>query len=111
MESANFSTTNPAQPALGGAIDAFVVKLNPAGTAVMYSTYLGGSGEDQELAIAVDTAGAAYVTGQTCSSDFPTKNGFQPASGGSCDAFVTKLDPAGSLAIPLILEAASRIRA
>jgi hypothetical protein len=96
-ESANFPKTNPAQPAFGGAIDAFVAKLNPAGTAVVYSTYLGGSGEDQALAIAVDTAGAAYVTGQTCSTDFPTRNGVQPASGGFCDAFVTKLDPAGSL--------------
>ena len=96
-ESANFPTANPAQPTLGGAIDAFIVKLNPAGTAVVYSTYIGGSGEDQGLAIAADTAGAAYVTGQTCSSDFPTKNGFQPASGGFCDAFVTKLDPAGSI--------------
>ena len=96
-ESANFPKTNPAQPDFGGAIDAFVVKLNPAGTAVVYSTYLGGSDEDQGLGIAVDTAGAAYVTGQTCSPDFPTRNGFQPASGGFCDAFVTKLDPAGSI--------------
>jgi uncharacterized protein (TIGR03437 family) len=64
---------------------------------VVYSTYLGGRGEDQGLGIAVDTAGAAYVTGQTCSPDFPTKNGLQPATGGGCDAFVTKLDPAGSL--------------
>ena len=96
-ESANFPTKNPAQPALGGVIDVFVVKLNPAGTAVEYSTYFGGSDEDQGLAIAADSAGAAYVTGQTCSTDFPTRNGFQPATGGGCDAFVTKLDPAGAL--------------
>lgn len=96
-ESANFPTANPAQRTLGGVIDAFIVKLNPAGTAVVYSTYLGGSDEDQALSIATDTAGAAYVTGQTCSSDFPTKNGFQPAIGGFCDSFVTKLDSAGSL--------------
>jgi hypothetical protein len=76
--------------------DAFVTKLNPAGNGLVYSTYLGGSGEDDGYGIAVDAAGSAYVTGLTLSSDFPTMNPFQTTSGGRTDAFVTKLNPAGS---------------
>lgn len=84
--------------------DAFVAKLNPAGTALVYSTYLGGScgnlvstlgGEDIGFGIAVDASGDAYVTGQTGSSDFPTTpNAFQLTNGGGA-IFVSKLDPAG----------------
>ena len=75
--------------------DAFVVKLNPAGNALVYSTYLGGSRFDRASAIAIDQTGAAYVTGQTDSLDFPTTAGTMPATGAS-DAFVTKLSPAGN---------------
>jgi hypothetical protein len=80
----------------GGLFDAFVAKLNPAGTALVYATYLGGSGDDWGQAIAVDGAGNAYVTGATGSTNFPIMNPFQPASGGDMDAFVAKLDPTGS---------------
>ena len=79
--------------------DAFVAKLNPTGTALVYSTYLGGSGDDFAWAIAVDTAGDAYVGGQTSSTDFPiTANAFQKTLAGSGpfaqgDGFVTKLNP------------------
>ena len=67
----------------GGNDDAFVTKLNPTGTALVYSTYLGGTGYDQGAAIAVDTAGNAYVTGYTDSTDFPTTAGaFQTTYGG-----------------------------
>ena len=84
--------------------DAFVSKLNPEGTALVYSTYLGGNGTDTGTGIAVDSAGAAYVTGQTAATDFPTTPGaFQTQAGGSStgrgfggDAFVTKLAPSGS---------------
>jgi hypothetical protein len=77
--------------------EAFVTKLNPAGTGLAYSTYLGGSGSDAGRGIAVDSAGAAYVTGKTSSTDFPTTAGAFDASLDSVfDAFVTKLDPAGS---------------
>ena len=73
--------------------DGFVTKINADGTALIYSTYLGGSGSDRANGIAVDVAGNAYVTG-TGSSDFPTTSGaFQTTGGG---AFVTKLNPAGS---------------
>ncbi len=59
--------------------DAFVTKLNAAGSALVYSTHLGGSAWDVGTGIAVDSSGNAYVTGTTYSSDFPTANAFQPA--------------------------------
>ena len=58
-----------------------MTKLNPAGSALAYSTYLGGNGNDFTLTVAVDSAGNAYVTGDTDSTDFPTANPFQPAVG------------------------------
>jgi len=94
--STNFPTANALQPASGGGDDAFVVKLNPSGSALVYSTYLGGSGYDEGTGIAVDQAGAAYVTGATSSANFPTANALQPANGGYADAFVVKLNPSGS---------------
>ena len=81
----------------GGVDDVFVTKLNPTGSALVYSTFLGGSGEDFGFGIAVDTAGSAYVTGQTFSANFPTTVGaFDTTFDGNIDAFVTKLNPAGS---------------
>jgi len=76
-----------------------VTKLDATGSVLVYSTYLGGSGGDTGLGIAVDTAGNAFVTGNTNSSDFPTTaTAFQTTYGGGacCDAFVTQLDAAGS---------------
>ena len=81
----------------GNAFDAFVTKLNPAGSALVYSTYVGGTGEDTAHGIAVNSLGNAYATGRTFSTDFPTTAGaFQAVRRGSADAFVTKLNPAGS---------------
>ncbi len=80
----------------GGFNDAFAAKLNPAGSALVYSTYLGGSAGDTAGGIAVDASGNAYLTGQTASSDFPVQNGFQPTKAGTSNAFVTKLNAAGS---------------
>ena len=93
--STDFPTMNPVQATSGGGDDAFVTRLNDTGTALVYSTYLGGSSTDSGLAIAVN-AGNAYVTGFTYSSDFPTKNPFQATIGGGDDAFVTKLNTAGN---------------
>src|SRR2546425_1201752 len=77
--------------------DAFVAKLDPSGTTLLYSTYLGGSYADEAHGIAVDTAGNTYITGITSSKDFPVLGGFQSThSGGYYDAFVTKLNPTGS---------------
>lgn len=103
--SLDFPTASPLQAAKGGlAEDAFVAKLAPDGSSLVYSTYLGGSGFDSTGSIAVDSAGNAYVTGITFSSDFPTTPGaFQPAIGGDpcgslclSDGFVTKLSADGS---------------
>lgn len=79
--------------------DGFITKLNPTGTALLYSTFLGGSGTEQIFSIAVDSAGCAYVLGDyTSSIDFPTTEGaFQRTfGGGACDTFVTKLNPNGT---------------
>ena len=83
------------QGTTGGNDDAFVTKLNATGTALVYSTYLGGAAEDHGDGIAVDSAGNASVTGETYSTNFPTANAFQPVSGGMT-AFVTKLNTAGA---------------
>ncbi len=97
-KSSDFPTMNALQPQLAviGDRDAFVVKIAPEGGAMIYGTYLGGSGLEVARGIAVDIAGAAHVTGDTFSDDFPTMNALQPASGGLSDAFVSKLSPDGA---------------
>jgi hypothetical protein len=94
--SSNFPTSKPFQSALYGSSDAFVAVLNPQGSAFIYSTYIGGSGDDAASGIAVDTSGNAYVTGFTGSSDFPTSNPIQPSRAGGQDGFVFRLNSAGS---------------
>ena len=98
-QSGNFPTTAGAfDTTFNGRGDAFVTKLNPAGSGLAYSTYLGGSDGDSGGVIAVDSAGAIDVIGDTGSADFPTTAGaFDTGyNGGGGDAFVTKLNPAGS---------------
>jgi hypothetical protein len=99
-ESTNFPTVNPLfGDANGfGSSDAFVTKLNAAGSTLAYSTYLGGGGIEFGYGIAVDAAGAAYVAGETSSSNFSTTVGaFDPSfNGGISDAFVTKLNATGN---------------
>jgi len=91
-QSADFPIVNPVQAAFGGVIDGFILKLNPGGAGIAYSTYLGGSKADIIYGIAVDPAGNAYVTGQTISTDLPTTAGaFQPVNHGILNAFVAKL--------------------
>jgi hypothetical protein len=107
--SGDFPTLNAFQTGRNGMCDAFVFKLDPTGSALLYSTYLGGSGVEDPSdprtgGIAVDSAGNAYVTGTTDTSDFPTKNAMQPAyAEGICgtppdqtfpcpDAFVAKFN-------------------
>ena len=100
--SLDFPTTPGAfQPAYAGGLwDAFVTKLDPTGTALVYSTYLGAGDFDQAFAIAVDPGGNAYVTGRTGSTDFPTVSAFQAAFDKQrqfmMTIFVTKLDLTGS---------------
>jgi hypothetical protein len=95
-DSTDFPTANPLQATNLGNGDAFVAKLNPAGSALIYSTYLGGSGVDEAHGIAVDSSGNAYVTGLTYSYDFPTVNPLQTSNHGGDDAFVAKLNAIGS---------------
>ena len=79
-----------------GKSDVFVSKINSAGTALAYSTFIGGSFLDFGVSISVDPSGNAYVTGQTDSTDFPLKNAFQTTGNTLGDVFVTELNPAGS---------------
>jgi hypothetical protein len=92
----DFPIVNGLQTKRGGGEDVFVSKIHAGGNSLTYSTYLGGSGDDNGSGISVDSSGNAYVTGTTASSDFPTANAIQPALHGSRDAFVTKLNPAGN---------------
>jgi hypothetical protein len=94
--SSDFPTTGALQGANGGPVDVFVSKLNPSGSALVYSTYLGGGTNDYGYGIAVDDAGNAYVTGDTWSTDFPMSNPLQGTNAGDDDAFVTKLNASGS---------------
>ena len=94
--STDFPTANPFQANKGGNWDVFVTKLNASGNALVYSTYLGGNGDDRGAGIAVDSIGNAYVTGYTFSTDFPTANPFQASNRGNINAFVTKLNASGN---------------
>jgi hypothetical protein len=95
--SPNFPTANAYQPDYGGGGDAFVARFSADGSVLVYSTYLGGTGEDKAYGIAVDPATRdALVTGQTYSPDFPTVNAVQAAYGGGGDAFVARLNVDGS---------------
>jgi len=91
----NFPVLNPAQPASGGNFDAFIAKITSAGAKV-YATYLGGSGDDRGTGVAVNAANEVYVTGFTSSTNFPTVSPLQITNGGGSDAFVAKLNSAGS---------------
>jgi len=102
-----YSTDYPVTPGAfqtnGGGLDiaarwdVFVTKLNSTGTALVYSTYIGGSGDERGHAIAVDGSGNAYVTGYTSSTNYPVTSGaFQTTNGGGRDVFVTKLNATGA---------------
>ncbi|MCB1049663.1 MAG: SBBP repeat-containing protein [Acidobacteria bacterium] len=97
-ESSDFPTTGGVlNETYSGGVDGFVFKLNTDGSALTYSTYLGGSMSDQGNAITVDSMGNVFVAGQTDSSDFPTTSGvFMETLGGSTDAFICELNSAGT---------------
>ncbi|MEK7833962.1 MAG: SBBP repeat-containing protein, partial [Acidobacteriota bacterium] len=103
--SLNFPIVNALQRIYGGSVDAFVTKINATGSAIIYSTFLGGSGSENTGlvaditpvgGIAVDSLGNAYITGKTESDNFPVVRAIQPTLRGDNDAFVAKIDPAGS---------------
>jgi hypothetical protein len=97
-DSADFTTTPEAlQSTLKGSSNAFVTKLNPQGTALVYSAFLGGSGDDRGTGIAVDGAGNAYVAAISGSADFPTTAAaFRRTPSGGRDAAVAKLNAVGA---------------
>ncbi|HKE55349.1 MAG TPA: SBBP repeat-containing protein, partial [Pyrinomonadaceae bacterium] len=97
--SPQFPVGSPLQPTLGGLTDVFITKLNPAGTAVVYSTFLGGSGSENGFGVALSTSGDLFVTGQTSSVNFPLVSPLHATFGGSADAFVAKLNNSGSALI------------
>lgn len=96
-DSLNFPVQNAFQSSLAGGSDAFISKFNAAGNALLYSTFLGGTGTDGGDAIAIDATGNAYIAGITASADFPLQNAFQNMIGISFqNAYVTVLNPSGA---------------
>jgi len=93
---AGLPTAGAIQTAPAGGTDAFVSKLNPSGSALVFSTYLGGSLDDAALAIGLDQAGNVYIAGGTDSTDFPQRNALPPAFGTAGSNFLTALNPAGN---------------
>jgi hypothetical protein len=96
-QSSNFPTMKATQPALGGSTDAFVTKLNSVGT-IVFSSFLGGSGNEVAGGIAVDSLGDIFVAGGTSSSNFPVVSAMQSTLAGSQDVFVTKISYALTVA-------------
>ncbi len=95
--SVDFPLQNPLQAKIAGMYDVFVTKFNSSGSALLYSTYIGGSNNEFGGAITLDSLGNAYVSGYVLSTNFPTTpNAFQPASGGNWDGFVLALNSTGT---------------
>lgn len=94
--SADFPATVGPDLTFNSGSDVFIAKLSPDGSALLYVGYLGGSGNESGFGIAVDAAGAAYVTGSTTSADFPTVGGPDTSFSAGSEAFVAKVNPAGT---------------
>jgi len=94
----NFPTTEDAYDrSFNGVFDVFITKLNPSGTELVYSTFLGGAGDDIGYAITIDAEGNAYITGTTASDNFPTTDGaYDRSFNGNYDVFITKLNSSGT---------------
>jgi len=94
----NFPTTSGVfQQTYGGIQDAFLTEMKPDGSALIYSTYIGGTQADFGTGVALDSSGDAFVVGSTQSTDFPTKNPIQLGNSGLYDAFITEVSPTGAL--------------
>ena len=94
--SSDFPTLSAYQSSGNGSSDALVTKFTTSGSGLLYSTYLGGSGDDYGYSLAVDSDGSAYLCGSTASSDFPTENPYQASNGGGADIFIAKISSSGS---------------
>ncbi len=101
--SVNFPLLNAFDSSAPGGQEPFVAKLNSLGTALLYSTFLGGGSNDRGDSIALDVAGNAYVSGSATSDDFPVRNAFQVQRAGAADAFVAKIGTAPSSQTPVLL--------
>ncbi len=95
--SADFPTQNPYQPSSAGSYDGFITKFNPTGTALIYSTYFGGSDEDRVISISVGPANEMFVSGFTYSTNFPTMTPFQSTLRGQNDGFIARFTSSGVL--------------
>lgn len=95
-ESLDFPIAGAFQASNRGGVDAFVVKLDPTGSSLLYATYIGGSGDDRAAAIAVDSLGQAHAVGSTASSNFPLASAARSTMVGGREAFALKLNAAGS---------------
>ncbi len=96
----NFPISNAFQSTMaGGTADAFLVKLAASGSAFVYGTFLGGSGDDFGNDVAIDSAGDAYIVGYTASANFPVLNAAQATNAGSQDAFVARLSSSSDATI------------
>lgn len=96
-DATDFPTVDPLQPAYGGgSLDGFVAKLNPEGSALLFSTYYGGSGLDRALGMGIDSAGNSYITGYTSSTDLPTVEALQATNAGGYDAFLAVVKDDGT---------------
>jgi beta-propeller repeat-containing protein len=96
-EAIDFPVSNAIQAVNRGGVDAFLFKLNPAGSTLLYATYIGGRGDDRAAAVAVDSSGQIYLAGSTASTNFPLVAALRPVLGGTRDAFVVKLNAVGNL--------------
>ncbi len=94
--STNFPAISAVQGSLAGIGDAFLLKVNAAGSAIVWSTYLGGTADDWGAAVTVDDDGCAFLTGVSNSSNFPTKSPFQATNAGAPDAFIARVTADGS---------------
>ncbi|MFN0166340.1 MAG: SBBP repeat-containing protein [Bryobacteraceae bacterium] len=106
--SPNFPIQLPYQGNFKGEQDAFVAKLNSTGSALVYSTYLGGGKQERAYDVAVDAVGNAYVTGETESTDFPVLNAYQATKSSSYDVFLTKFFTGGTVAYSTFLGGTGR---
>ena len=98
-ETIDFPVSNAIQAVSAGGVDAFVFKLNPTGSTLLYATYIGGRGDDRAAGLAVDSSGQIYIAGSTASTNFPLAAPIRLTLGGSRDAFAVKLNAIGNLLV------------
>ncbi len=98
----NFPVANAFQPKLGGNIDGFLARIDPTGQRFDYSTYFGGSGNDQPFAISVDAADRVTIVGETLSTDFPLTANALPHSFGGAPCLTNGATPFGLPLIPIV---------